>query len=93
MALKDGVTKQKDGAYILKRKSKKTKDGDCIECGENPRSRKLMFQYKAEDYKLIREYMEESLNTHNIKSIKPIWCDMCKALLRYTVNINDKKNN
>ena len=27
------------------------------------------------------------------KSIKPIWCDKCKALLRYIVNSNDKKSN
>ena len=93
MSSKDGVTKQDDGSYILKRKSKKTKDGDCIECGENPQSRNLLFQCKTEDFKLVCEYMEESLNTHNFKSIKPIWCDKCKALLRYIVNSNDKKSN
>ena len=93
MSFKDGVTKQKDGSYILKSKLPKTKDGDCIECGENPHSRSLLFQYKTEDFKLIREYMEETLNTHNFKSIKPVWCNECKALMRYIVNTNDKKNN
>ena len=46
MSFKDGVTKQKDGSYILKSKSSKTKDGDCIECGENPHSRSYCFNIK-----------------------------------------------
>ena len=43
MGFKDNLVKQKDGSYLLKSKSKKTKDGNCIECGENPITRDLLY--------------------------------------------------
>ena len=59
MGFKDGLKKQKDGTYILSHKSKEAKEGDCIECGQNPKSRMLMFKYNTEDFKLVRESLKE----------------------------------
>ena len=94
MGFKDNLVKQKDGSYLLKSKSKTAKDGDCIECGENPTTRDLMYQYNAEDMILVREYMEEHLIMyHAHETITPEWCDECKALKSYKLKIKDAKNN
>ena len=94
MGFKDKLVKQKDGSYLLKSKSKKTKVGDCIECGENPATRDLLYQYNAEDMILVREYMEEHLiSYHTHETITPEWCDSCKALKGYSLKIKDAKSN
>jgi len=94
MAPKNKIKRQKDGSYILSSKAKETKNGDCIDCGENSKTRELLFQYKAADMLLVKNYMEEQLSRYTtFSSIKPIWCNTCKALLRYVVNKDDKKSN
>ena len=95
MGYKDDLVKKKDGTYVLKHKTREAKDGDCIECGENPKNRPMggLYRYKTEDMLLIREYMEEHLRMNSRhKFIKPIWCKKCKALLRYTVILDTKKS-
>ena len=44
MGFNDDLTRKRDGSYILKHKTKKSKDGDCMECGENTKSRDLFFR-------------------------------------------------
>ena len=39
MGYKDDLVKKRDGTYVLKHKTKAAKEGDCIECGENPKNR------------------------------------------------------
>ena len=95
MGYKDDLVKKRDGTYVLKHKTKEAKEGDCIECGENPKNRALggLYRYKTEDMLMVREYMEEHLRSFsNHKSIKPVWCKKCKALLRYTVILDTKKS-
>ena len=95
MGYKDDLVKKKDGTYVLKHKTREAKEGDCIECGENKKNRISggMYRYRTEDTLLIREYMEEHLRSFsNHKSIKPVWCKKCKALLRYTVILDIKKS-
>ena len=92
MGFKDGLVKRRDGSYILKHKTKKSKKGDCVECGDNPETRMLLFRYNTEDMLLVREYIEEHLRikyTH--QSVTPIWCSKCQALQEYTVKIDFKK--
>ena len=94
MGFKDNLVKQKDGSYLLKSKSKTTKDGDCIECGENPTTRDLMYQYNAEDMILVREYIENHLITYsNTETMIPKWCSKCKSLMSYIVKLKDAKSN
>ena len=95
MGYKDDLVKKKDGTYVLKHKTREAKDGDCIECGENPKNRPMggLYKYKTEDMLMVREYMEEHLRMNSRhKFIKPIWCKKCKALLRYTVILDTKKS-
>jgi len=88
MGFNDDLTRMKDGSYILKHKSKKSKDGDCIECGENTKSRDLLFRYNAEDMLLVRNYIGDHLTMHpKHKSVTPDWCSTCEALKQYIVNI------
>ena len=95
MSYKDDLVKKRSGDYVLKHKTKQAKEGDCIECGENPKNRSMggLFKYKTEDMLMVREYMEEhlrSFSTH--KSIKPIWCKKCQALLNYLIKLDPKKS-
>ena len=94
MGFKDNLVKQKDGSYMLKSKTKKVKkEGTCIDCGENPAVRDLLYQYNAEDMVLVREYMEEHLITyHTHETITPNWCSTCKSLINYTTTLKDAKN-
>ena len=92
MGYKDDLVRKKDGSYILRHKTKKGKEGDCIECGQNPRMRMLLFRYKTEDMRLVRAHIEDHLRTHfDHKSVTPIWCKKCQALLEYKVHIDYKK--
>ena len=92
MGFKDGLNRKKDGSYILSHKSKEAKEGDCIECGENPKTRMLLFKYNTEDLILVRAHMEEHLRTYSRhKSIKPIWCKKCQSLIEYKSIIGDSK--
>ena len=89
MGFKDNLVRQKDGSYAIKSKTKENKkEGACIECGENPIVRDLLYRYNSEDVILVREYIEDHLTMHpKHKSITPIWCDTCKALKNYLVKI------
>ena len=89
MGFKDKLVKQKDGSYILKSKSKKVKKkGKCVECGENGSTRDLMYQYNAEDMILVRNHIEDHLIMHpKHKSVTPTWCETCKSLKNYLVNV------
>ena len=92
MGYKDGLAKRKDGSYILKHRTKKSKKGDCVECGQNPETRMLLFRYNSEDMLLVREYIEEHLRIHYThESVTPIWCGKCQALQEYRIKINYKK--
>ena len=45
MGYDDNLVRRKDGSYLLKSKTKEAKKhGTCIECGENPSIRELIFQ-------------------------------------------------
>jgi len=35
MGYKDNLIRKKNGSYVLKHKTKKYKEGDCHECGDN----------------------------------------------------------
>ena len=89
MGFKDNLVRQRDGSYLLKSKTKKAKtEGMCIECGENPLVRDLLFQYNAEDMIMVRNYIEDHLTMHpKHKSMKAIWCDTCKTLNKYLVQL------
>ena len=92
MGFKDGLAKRKDGSYVLKHKTKKSKKGDCVECGLNPETRMLLFRYNTEDMLLVRGHIENHLLlyfTHD--SITPIWCEKCQALQEYICKIDFKK--
>ena len=89
MGYNDKLVRRKDGSYILKSKSKNTKENkECLECGENPSVRNLMFQYNTEDMILVRNHIENHLFMHpKHKSVTPEWCGTCKAFKRYLVRI------
>jgi|TARA_B110001454_G_scaffold147272_1_gene136731 hypothetical protein len=89
MGFTDKLVKQKDGSYVLKYKDKKVKQsGECVECGENPESRDLLYQYKADDMIQVRNHIETHLIMHHThKSVTPEWCGTCKSLKKYLVNV------
>ena len=92
MTLKSKVKRRKDGSYILASKAKKSKTGDCIECGENPTTRELLFRYKQDDLMLVKDNIEDHLTTYSShESMTPIWCEKCQCLLRYSINLKDPK--
>ena len=95
MSFKDDLVKKRSGAYVLKHKTKEAKEGDCIECGENPKNRASggLYKYKTEDMLMVRNHMEEHLRMKSShKSIEPIWCKKCQTLLRYTVILDTTKS-
>ena len=95
MGYKDNLVRKRDGTYVLKHKTKKHKEGDCPECGENPKDRPLggLYQYKKDDMLLVRKHIEEHLTFYsNTKSIKPIWCNTCKSLIQYLCVLHDKRS-
>ena len=95
MGYKDNLVRKRDGTYVLKHKTKKHKEGDCLECGENPKDRPLggLYQYKKDDMLLVRKHIEEHLTFYsNTKSIKPIWCTTCKSLKQYLCVLHDKRS-
>ena len=88
MGFKDDLKRREDGSYILKHKTKKSKDGDCIECGQNPKSRDLLYRYKTEDMILVRKHIDGHLRSFSKhESIKPIWCKECQVLRKYLIKI------
>jgi|TARA_R110002020_G_scaffold9305_2_gene36757 hypothetical protein len=95
MGYNDDLVKKRDGSYILKHKTKKAKEGDCVECGQNSKNRPLggLYRYNTEDMVSVREYIENHLRTYSRhKSIKPIWCNKCQALIIYTIMLDTKQN-
>ena len=86
--MKKNLTRRKNGSYVLKHKTKKAKQGDCLECGENATTRELLFRYNPEDLKLVKEYIEAQLSRYtNEESITPIWCKTCQSLIEYRTKI------
>ena len=93
MAYNDDLVRKEDGSYILKHKTKKSKDGDCIECGQNPKSRDLLYRYKTEDMILVRKHITEHLRMHSShNTMKPMWCKKCQALIEYKIKVKYEKN-
>lgn len=91
MPIKDKLRRRKDGSYILASKAKKSKTGDCIECGENSTTRELLFRYKQDDLMMVKDYIEDHLTTyHTHESITPKWCKKCQCLLGYDVRMRDE---
>jgi len=94
MGFKDNLKKSKDGYFTLKSKSKTAKKGICLTCGQDDKTRELLYEYKANDVLQVREYMEDHLTDYsNHKSIEPIWCTECKALIEYVIKLDDEKSN
>lgn len=92
MGFKDNLRKSKAGHFTLKSKSKAAKKGVCLTCGQDSETQDLLYEYKAKDMLLVREYMEDHLTSYsNHKSIEPIWCTECKALTRYVIKLNNEK--
>ena len=93
MRFNDELERMRDGSYILKYKTKKSKDGDCIECGQNSKSRDLLYRYKTEDMTLVRNHMDDHLRYFTRhESIKPTWCKKCQALIEYKIKVKYEKN-
>ena len=89
MGFKDNLLKNKDGKFTLKSKTDKAKKGVCIECGQDSTTQELLFRYNSEDYLLVREYIEDHLTSYsNHKTMKPIWCEECAALIEYKVTLD-----
>tara|TARA_B100000029_G_C17278993_1_gene852755 strand:+ start:226 stop:525 length:300 start_codon:yes stop_codon:yes gene_type:complete len=96
MGYNDDLVKKRSGAYVLKHKTKKAKEGDCIECGQNSKSRPLggVYRYNTGDMVSVREHIEQHLRTYSKhKSVKPNWCKKCQALIDYTVVLDTKQSN
>ena len=92
--MKSDLTRRKDGFYILKHKTKKGKKDDCVKCGQNPKNHDvgLLYRYTADDMNLVKEYIEQNLREYTSHtSMKPNWCEECKALIDYTVEIDIDK--
>ena len=46
------------------------------------------------DMTLVQDYIETHLRDYNsTKSMTPIWCKTCKALIEYSVELNNEKSN
>ena len=94
--MKKNLTRRKDGSYVLKHKTRKAKKGDCTECGQNEKNRPLglIYRYKADDMILVQNHIQQYLTDYSkAKSVTPIWCDTCKALIEYSVELNNEKRN
>ena len=90
------LTRRKDGSYVLKHKTTKAKKGDCKGCGQNEKNRPLglLYRFKAMDMTLVQDHIERHLRDYNrTKSMTPIWCGTCKALIEYSVELNNEKSN
>ena len=94
--MSNSLTRRKDGSYVLKHKTTKAKKGDCKKCGQNENNRPLglIYRYKSDDMVLVQNHIERYLTDYNrVKSVTPIWCDDCKALIEYSVELNNEKRN
>ena len=92
--MKSSLSRRKDGSYILKHKTKKGKKGDCVKCGQNEKKRELglLYRHKSEDNLMVQEYIENSLREYTKhKSITPVWCSECNALIEYFVEVDINK--
>jgi len=94
MGYKDSLVHKRNGSYVLKHKTKKFKEGECEDCGFNPKDTALggLLRYKKDDMLLVRNHIEEHLTFYsNVKSITPIWCDTCQSLKQYLCTLDDKR--
>ena len=94
MGFEDNLTKDKNGGYVLKTKTKKAQKGVCLYCGQDSTTRDLLYEYNTDDMLMVREYMEEHLTRYsNHISIIRIWCEECIALIKYKVKLDNEKSN
>ncbi len=94
MGFEDNLVRKRNGSYVLKHKTKKHKEGDCIECGENPKDRSLggLYRYNKDDMILVRNHIEGHLTFYsNVKSMTPVWCDECQSLKQYVCTLDEKR--
>ena len=92
--MKSNLTRRKDGSYVLKHKTRKGKKGDCTECGQNEKKRELglLYRHVSNDMMLVREYIEQHLTEYTKhRSVTPNWCETCKALIDYSVEVDIDK--
>jgi hypothetical protein len=92
--MKSNLTRRKNGSYVLKHKTTKGKKGDCVECGQNEKNHDmgLLYRHVAHDMILVQQYIENHLTEYKKhKSIEPIWCETCKALTEYNVEVDIDK--
>ena len=88
MSFKDNLKKNKKGGYSLRSKVDKKEEGVCLYCGQDKVTQDLLYEYNTDDMLMVREFMEDHLTTYsNHKSISPIWCSECKALIEYKVKL------
>ena len=89
--MKSNLTRRKAGSYVLKHKTTKAKKGDCPECGQNEKNRELglLYRHKSEDNLQVQDYIESHLRDYKAhKSVTPVWCGTCKALIEYHVEVD-----
>ena len=94
--MKSNLTRRKDGSYVLKHKTTKAKKGDCKRCGQNEKNSPLglLYRFKTDDMFMVQEHIVQYLTDYSkVKSVTPIWCDDCKALIEYSVELNNEKRN
>jgi len=85
---------KQDGSYTLKSKTKEGIKGACNVCGEDGKTRDLLYRYKTEDYVLVTDYLEEHLITYSThESITPSWCTKCHSLVEYKIRIKNNSGN
>lgn len=93
MTSTDNLVMDDDGSYMLKHKTQKGKDGDCVKCGQNPKSQELTIKDNELDVQMVGSVIENHLNKYpNHKSMLPNWCDECGALIDYKIKIKDDRN-
>jgi|LWDU01.1.fsa_nt_gi hypothetical protein len=91
MTSTDNLVMGDDGHYILKHKTQKGKDGDCVVCGQNPKSRELTYKSNEIDMRLVTHNIENHLSRYsNHESMCPNWCGECGALIDYKIKLKTK---
>ena len=69
-------------------RKRKTRLTDCCGLDED---HKVLNVNDEEDWKMIEEYIQQSLDDHpSTETVTPISCKVCGRLLRYQSTLNDK---
>ena len=67
---------------------------DCVKCGQNEKKRELglLYRHNSEDNLMVQKYIENNLREYKKhKSITPVWCNECNALIEYFVEVDIDK--